>query len=175
MQIRTIAAAVFAVLLMPHACPAQAQKPGPPASAPPALPPPPTAAHEAPKSYIPGLEHFMNTIQTEHAKLWYAGSARNWELAAYQLAEIKEVMSDVQDLVPTFKNLPLAQMLDAVITGPIAEVENALDAKDFAKFSAGYGNLTEACNSCHQATGNRFIVIQRPTRPAFPNQDFNPK
>ena len=74
-----------------------------------------------------------------------------------------------------FKNLPLAQMLDAVITGPIAEVENALDAKDFAKFSAGYGNLTEACNSCHQATGNRFIVIQRPTRPAFPNQDFNPK
>ena len=39
----------------------------------------------------------MNMIQTEHAKLWYAGHARNWPLAAYQLGEIKEIMSDVQD------------------------------------------------------------------------------
>ena len=174
MQIRMIAVTVFAVILMPLACLAQVQKPPPPASAPPALPPP-AAAREAPKSYIPGLEQFMNTIQTEHAKLWFAGDARNWELAAYQLAEIKEVMSDVQDLVPTFKNLPLAKMLDGVITGPIAEIEHALDARDFTKFSAGYGKLTEACNSCHQATGNHFIVIQRPTHPAFPNQDFRPR
>ena len=126
------------------------------------------------KSYIPGLEQFMNVIQTEHAKLWYAGSARNWPLAAYQLGEIKEVMSDVQDLVPTFKSLPLAQMLDAVITGPIADVEKALDAKDSAKFAAGYDKLTAACNSCHQATGMGFVVIQRPARLGFPNQDFTP-
>jgi hypothetical protein len=176
MQILTIAAAVLTLLLTPHASMAQVQKKsGPPVSAPPALPPPPAPARETPKSYIPGLEQFMNTIQTEHAKLWYAGNARNWELAAYQLAEIKELMSDVQDLVPTFKDLPLARMLDAVITGPIAEIEKALDTKNFAGFSAGYGKLTEACNACHQATGNRFIVIQRPARPAFPNQDFRPK
>ncbi len=80
--------------------------------------PPSTAEHESAKNYVPGLEQFMGVIQNEHAKLWYAGQARNWELAAYQLGEIKEVMSDVQDLVPTFKNLPLAQMLDSVITGP---------------------------------------------------------
>jgi hypothetical protein len=132
-------------------------------------------AEPAAKTYVPGIEQFMTVIQTEHTKLWFAGSARNWELAAYQLGEIKEIMSDVEDLYPKFKDLPLGKMLDDVITGPIAETEKALDAKDFAKFSAGYGKLTDACNTCHQATGNGFIVIQRPSGQAFPNQDFRPR
>ena len=164
MHRRTISAAL-ACMLWPLA--SHAQSPAmPPASAPSAVLPAPTPA--APKNYVPGLEQFMSVIQNQHAKLWYAASARNWELAAYQLGEIKEVMSDVQDIVPTFKNLPLAQMLDAVITGAIAELEKAVDAKDFTKFSVGYSQLTEACNSCHQATGNGFVVIQRPAQGGFP-------
>jgi hypothetical protein len=164
-------------VLLPLAAFAQTPS-APPVSAPPAVATPaapnPETSHEA-KSYTPGIEQFMNVIQTEHAKLWYAASARNWELAAYQLGEVKEIMSDVEDLYPTFKNLPLGKMLDNVITGPIADAEKALDAKDFGKFSVAYGKLTDACNACHQATGNGFVVIQRPSGPAFPNQDFRPR
>lgn len=138
-------------------------------------PPPPAPVQAPAKAYVPGLEQFMAAIQNQHAKLWYAGQARNWELAEYQLGEIKEVMSDAQELVPTFKNLPLADMLDAVITGEIAALEKAIAAKDFEAFAAGYGKLTQACNACHQATGNGFIVIQYPLRPGFPNQDFSPR
>ena len=159
MQIRIAAALVVAAVTVPYL--ARAQAPSPPPA--------------APKGYMPGLEQFMSAIQTEHAKLWYAGLARNWPLAAYQLGEIKEVMSDVQDLVPTFKDLPLAKMLDAVITGPIADIEKAIDGKDFSKFADGYRKLTAACNSCHQATGNGFIVIRIPLAPGFPNQDFRPR
>ncbi len=125
-------------------------------------------------TYIPGIEQFMNVIQSEHAKLWYAGSAGNWPLAAYQLAEIKEIMSDVEDLFPTFKSLPLDKMLDAAIVGPIARLEKVIDAKDAKTFPAAFDMLTGICNDCHQATGNGFIVIQRPQRAAFPNQDFRP-
>lgn len=149
----------------------------PPVSAPPAMAPAephPEGSHDA-GTYTPGIEQFMTVIQVEHAKLWFAAAARNWPLAAYQLGEIKEIMSDVEDLYPKFKDLPLGQMLDDVITGPIVEVEAALDAKDAAKFAASYDKLTQACNSCHQATGNGFIVIQRPSGPAFPNQDFRPR
>jgi hypothetical protein len=163
----------FAAVLLPLTAVAQAPS-APPVSAPPAAIAP-AAADTASKAYIPGIEQFMNVIQSEHAKLWYAASARNWELAAYQLGEIKEIMSDVEDLYPKFKDLPLGQMLDNVITGPIANLEKTLDAKDFAKFSAGYGKLTDACNACHQATGNGFVVIQRPANPGFPNQDFRPR
>ncbi|MGH6664070.1 MAG: hypothetical protein ACREB2_04080 [Pseudolabrys sp.] len=167
MNCRTIAIA-FTILLLPLAASAQT-------SAPPAKEAPKESAKETPKNYLPGIEQFMNVIQSEHAKVWYAAQARNWELAAYQLGEIKEIMGDVQELYPKFKDLPLADMLDAVITGPIVEAEKALDAKDFTKFSAGYDKLTTACNSCHQATGNGFVVIRRPRGPGFPNQDFSPQ
>lgn len=127
-----------------------------------------------PKVYVPGLEQFMNVILTEHNKLWFAGKARNWALAEYELGEIKEVMGDVQDTVPVFKNLPLADMLDAVITKEIVDLEKAIEAKDYKKFVAGYDKLNAACNSCHQGTENGFIVIKRPTRPLFTNQDYAP-
>src|SRR5262245_4210181 len=117
---------------------------------------------DAPKAYVPGLEQFMNVILIEHNKLWFAAKARNWPLAAYELGEIKEVMSDVQDHVPTFKNLPLADMLDAVITKEIAAVEKAIDAKNFKTFAAGYDQLTGASNAGQQGTENGFIVIKRP-------------
>jgi len=162
---RRLFAAALALLVLPLAAYSQT---------PPASPQPAAAPAAVPKAYIPGLEQFMNVILTEHNKLWFAAKARNWELANYELGEIKEVMGDVQDLVPTFKNLPLAKMLDAVITKEIVDLEKAVEAKDFKKFAAGYDKLNAACNACHQGTENGFVVIQRPTRPAFTNQDYRP-
>lgn len=167
MHCRTLWFAIVAVLF-PVA--AGAQAPAPQAT----KEIPKNASKDAPKAYVPGLEQFMNVILIEHNKLWFAGRARNWPLAAYELGEIKEVMSDVQDHVPTFKSLPLADMLDAVITTEIAGLETAIEAKDFRKFVAGYDKLTAACNACHKGTENGFIVIQRPSRPAFTNQDYRP-
>ena len=130
---------------------------------------------EVSKAYVPGLEQFMNMILIEHNKVWFAAKARNWALADYELGEIKEIMGDVQDLVPTFKNLPLADMLDAVITKEIAALEKSIEAKDYEKFTTGYDKLTQACNACHQGTENGFVVIKRPTQPAFTNQDYRPR
>jgi hypothetical protein len=142
-------------------------------SAPPKDSPKPVGK-EVSKAYVPGLEQFMNVILIEHNKLWFAAKARNWALAGYELGEIKEIMGDVQDLVPTFKNLPLADMLDAVITEEIATLEKSIEAKDYKGFTAGYDKLTQACNACHQGTENGFVVIKRPTQPAFTNQDYGP-
>jgi hypothetical protein len=160
MYCRIIAAALVG-LLLPLTTLAQTPAPAP-------------AAAAAPKVYVPGLAQFMNAVLIEHNKLWFAAKARNWELAAYELGEIKEVMSDVQDAVPVFKNIPLAQMLDAVITKEIVDLDKAVKVKDFKIFSAGYDNLNSACNACHQATENGFVVIRRPTLPAFTNQGYRP-
>lgn len=137
--------------------------------------PAPAPSPAAAKTYIPGLEQFMNAMLVEHNKLWFSGQARNWRLAEYELGEIKEIMGDVQDLVPVFKDLPLADMLDAVITKEVAGLETAIAARDFRKFAAGYDRLNAACNACHQATGNEFIVVKRPMMPAFTNQDYRPR
>jgi hypothetical protein len=147
---------------------AQTQPPAPPAA------PTTQAPPDLPKAYMPGLGEFMLVIQAHHAKLWLAARARNWALAEYQLSEMKEVLSDVQDLVPTYKKVPVGQMIDAITTGAIAELEKAVDEKKFPKFAIAYNKLTAACNDCHKAASRGFIVIHRPTRSAFPNQDFRP-
>jgi len=134
----------------------------------------PKETKDAPKAYVPGLEQFMNLILIEHNKLWFAAKALNWPLAEYQLGEIKEIMGDVQDFVPTFKNLALTEMLDAVITKEIVALEKSIEGKDYKAFTVGYDKLTAACNTCHQATANGFVVIKRPTQPAFTNQDYAP-
>ena len=158
---------VLAALLLPLTVNAQAPSP--------AKETPKETGKDTPKAYVPGLEQFMNVILMEHNKLWFAARERNWPLAAYELGEIKEIMGDVQELVPTFKSLPLADMLDAVITKEIVTLEKAIEAKDFKAFAAGYDKFTAACNACHQGTENGFIVIKRPTQPAFTNQDYRPR
>lgn len=175
-MLRSLFAALIMGALVPLVALAQAPETKPadakPAETRPAETKPAEAKPAAPKAYIPGLEQFMNVILIEHNKLWFAGRARNWPLAAYELGEIKEVMSDVQDIVPVFKSLPLADMMDAVIVKEVAALEKAIEAKDAKEFAAGFDRLSAACNACHQATENGFIVIQRPTRPVFTNQDY---
>ena len=151
--------------------PVQAQPSNLPQAPPQAAPP----AQELPKSYIPGLGEFMGRIQVDHAKIWLAGEARNWDLAGYQLNELKEVLSDVQDLVPSYQNVPVGDMIDAIITGTITELESAIEKRAFNSFSVSFDKLTAACNSCHQAANRGYIVIRRPTQSTFSNQDFAPR
>jgi hypothetical protein len=136
---------------------------------------PAPAAPELPKSYFPGLGEFMGRIEVDHAKLWLAGEARNWDLATYQLGELKEVFADVQDLLPRYQNIPVGEMIDAIMTGTITDLEGSIAAHDFGKFSASFDKLTEACNSCHQAANRPYIAIRRPAQSNFSNQDFSPR
>jgi hypothetical protein len=130
---------------------------------------------DAPKSYLPDLGDFMASVQRNHEKLWFAGQARNWPLADYHLAELKEILGDVEDYIPRYKSVAIDEMIDAVVTGQIADLERAVEAKDFAKFSASFDALSQACNSCHQAVGRGFIVIKRPTLSTYTNKDFTPR
>jgi hypothetical protein len=66
-------------------------------------------------------------------------------------------------------------MIEATIMAPIAEVEAAVKARDRAKFVSAFDKLTAACNTCHESSNRPFIVVQRPTGSAFPNQSFAPK
>src|SRR5262249_8005861 len=48
--------------------------------------------------YEPGLGEFMTATQLRHAKLWFAGKQNNWDLAAYEIDEIKEGLEDAARL-----------------------------------------------------------------------------
>ena len=61
-MVRRIFGIAFAAALLPLAAGAQAP-------APPAAKETPTEAKETPRTYVPGLEQFMNVILIEHNKL----------------------------------------------------------------------------------------------------------
>ena len=50
--------------------------------------------------YTPGLGEIMSLQQMRHSKLWSAGSAHNWPLAAYELDELKEGFDELNGGVP---------------------------------------------------------------------------
>jgi hypothetical protein len=136
--------------------------------------PPPPHAHAAQQAYSPGLGEIMTLQQMRHAKLWLAGKARNWELAAYEVDELKEGFGDAAKLFPTHDGVPIAQMIDEITKTSVADLEKAVGAKNDRQFAAAFDQLTGSCNACHQAAKHGFIVIARPTSSPFPNQVFAP-
>lgn len=129
--------------------------------------------HEAKESYVPGMGEIMGATQMRHSKLWFAGNVKNWELASYELDEIKEGLDDAVKYYPTFKNdAPVSAMLDKFTSQPLTDLGRSIKAKDEISFKRSFDRLTNACNSCHQAAGMGFIVIKRPNVSPFSNQEF---
>jgi hypothetical protein len=132
------------------------------------------AAQPAKEPYAPGLGEFMTATQLRHAKLWFAGKNNNWDLAAYEIDEIKEGLEDAERQFPTHDGVPVAEMIKSIIDPAIEQLEKAVGARSSAQFTAAFDKLTGACNSCHAGAGKPFIRIQRPTAPPLSNQNFAP-
>ena len=107
--------------------------------------------------YVPRLNTLMMVTQLGHFKLWYAGAVQNWPLANYELAQIRANIVDARKLYPDNSKSDMSMM-----TPPADELDEAIKAKDSAKFVKAYSKLTDACNSCHEATGFGFIKIRDP-------------
>ncbi|MDD3651525.1 hypothetical protein [Immundisolibacter sp.] len=136
----------------------------------------PVAADEharAAPPYTPGLGELMSANQMRHAKLWFAGEAGNWPLAAYEMDELKEGFDDVLAYQPHFKGKPIEPLLKPTVEPALAKLDAAIAAKDRARFEAAFDELSRACSFCHQELGYGFIAIQRPTAPPFTNQRFD--
>ena len=118
----------------------------------------------------------MTLTQMRHAKLWFAGQAANWPLAAYELDELHEGLADAATFHPTHKDaeLPIPELIDKIMTDPLGQLEKAVMARDGSGFTQAFDAVTEACNSCHRATKFGFNVVTRPIANAYSNQSFQP-
>ncbi len=117
---------------------------------------------------MPPLNLLMVATQLNHFKLWYAGVVQNWQLANYELTQIRTSIDRARDLYP---NKVESNM--TMITPATDEVQNAIKAKDRVKFSRAYSKLTAECNSCHEATGFGFIKMRDPTLSPLETSPFS--
>jgi hypothetical protein len=123
------------------------------------------------ESYVPRLSEIMNVIQSQHMKLWLAGSAGNWDLAAFELMQLTDSQAEAAKYYPGIPSTNIVKL-----TVPIKSISDAIGAKDKQRFSKAVESLTEGCNACHRSMGRSFIAIRTPPadRP-FGNQLFAPQ
>ncbi|MGZ3874730.1 MAG: hypothetical protein ACXVJD_17555 [Mucilaginibacter sp.] len=122
-------------------------------------------------AYKPGLGEFMSDIQVHHAKLYFAGKDQNWELADFEMGEIKEAVDNIKKYCtdrPEVKSLP-------ILYPSLDSLNKAIKLKSLRHFETSFMFLTQTCNSCHQSTHHAFNVIRAPLAPPFSNQEFKVK
>lgn len=123
------------------------------------------------EEYIPRLGDIMSSVQARHVKLWYAGKAANWDLAAFEYRQLKAGLVEAARL---YAGIPVSNV--TTMAAPMQSVEDAISAKDVGRFSKTFSGLTEACNGCHVSMARPYIVIQVPTeRQPLGNQLFSPQ
>ena len=121
-------------------------------------------------TYKPGLGEFMLGIQEHHAKLWFAGINKNWQLTDFEVHEIGEALDDIKQYCADRPEIKSIGMIDPAISSIAA----AIKKKDLEAFKKGFIDLTNNCNSCHKDNQHGFNVITIPTSIPVSNQDFKP-
>jgi mono/diheme cytochrome c family protein len=124
----------------------------------------------ADEQFVPQLGDIMNAVQVRHIKLYLAGKAGNWDLAAF---ESRQLMGNLRDAAVLYAGLPVSNV--TTLAEKLRAVDSAVGAKDSRKFAEAYGELTGGCNACHQSLGRPFIVIKQPSDQPFGDQQFTRK
>jgi hypothetical protein len=123
---------------------------------------------------MPGVGDVMSGIQLHFAKLYFAGEARNWDLARFERGEIEEGLNAVAALRPEEKGVDFVGLIDAFKQTQLTSLKDGVEMKDRGLFREAYQDTVVMCNACHQSTGRPFITITIPTNPPVANQRWEP-
>jgi len=108
-------------------------------------------------------------------ELAFAGREKNWVFAAYELKQLSDAFDRLSIQWPQWRQQRIVELVETIVRDPLFQLDIAIKNKDEARFAEYYGQLTDACNACHQAALQTPVVIQDPKEAMFPNQDFRPK
>lgn len=122
------------------------------------------------EQYVPQLGDIMNAAQIRHQKLYLAGKARNWELAAYQSRQLR---GNLRDAAVFYAGIPISNV--TTLAERLNAIDEAIAARSGQRFTKAFGELTGGCNECHQSLGRPFIVMKQPSDQPFGDQQFAPK
>jgi hypothetical protein len=87
---------------------------------------------------------------------------------------LRHAFDRIAKTIPTYRKTDIAGMVAANMKDPLDALDAAVKARDAHAFAAAYGQVTQACNTCHQGLEHGEVVIRSPGAAAFPDQDFQP-
>jgi hypothetical protein len=125
--------------------------------------------------FKPAMDDLMTMlVQPRHIKLYYAGQAKNWRLAGFELNELRGALARIGRTIPTYRNIGVDTAVGSIFADSIKSVDAAIKAGDSAQFATAYGEMTAACNACHTGMEHSFLVIKVPDGAIYPDQEFKP-
>jgi hypothetical protein len=113
------------------------------------------------------------TIQPRHEQIWRAEQDRNWEFAAYELGNLHGAFERLGHAHPIEHDVSFPDMIASVTERPFKELKSAIQWKDATAFTKAYADLTDACNSCHQALNHGVVEIHVPSRTSASDLNTN--
>lgn len=129
--------------------------------------------------FSPGFDDLMTLlVQPRHLKLFYAGNQKNWELAAFQLKELRSAFGRIVQTTPRYHDLDVDEAIKSMMAANMKSVESAIAAADSKQFNKAYSDLTAGCNSCHVYMAHPFLVMKEPqpaAHSAYLDQEFAPR
>ena len=86
-------------------------------------------------------------------------AAGSWELATYDLHELREAFED-DLLTKTWADNPtMKHEASGFLAGPLAQLEATARTRDEGTWASSFAATTKGCNACHTAGHVAFIVI----------------
>jgi hypothetical protein len=104
------------------------------------------------------LAPFMIRNAYHFATLYHAARAERWELAAYQVEELEENLTNAARVAG-----PYAASLEGFRKEYVQPLQQAISTRNAAQFRPAFQAAVGGCNDCHKATKHAFITIpQKP-------------
>jgi hypothetical protein len=128
---------------------------------------------------IPSQGHAMVDVAYHYGNLWHAARADNWPLAQFYLNETKAKLRWAVRIRPVRPvsggaQLELGGLLDTLEKTSLQELQDALTAKDRARFEASYQRTLVSCQGCHMASEKGFIRLRIPDLAPEPLVEMEP-
>lgn len=114
----------------------------------------------------PGLGTVMIEYGTRFGTLYYSGKGGNWDFAAYQLKEMREIQEVGETTRPG-----RAQALKNFESAYLNPLDDAIKAKDWKKFKTAYDAAKDGCNACHEGQKFAYIKYELPKASPSPISD----
>lgn len=121
----------------------------------------------------PGTGVLMQELARRFTALFHAARGGNWDLANYQLKEMREVIEvnvvtrpKRKDALESFEESSLGAE-ENPLEGTLQDVINK---KNFVAFNKSFKSAINSCNGCHQASGFGYIKYRLPRSSELPLQ-----
>jgi cytochrome c553 len=118
-------------------------------------------------SAIAPAPHFgdvMTQVGRRFELLGRAAIANRWDLAAFELGELRETFDDVpRAAIPPDVKADIPQLAKNFVPTIETTLDTALAKRDSAAFATAFATAAGACNGCHHAADRPYIEI--PVKP----------